>query len=267
MAKTSEVIGLIPAAGFARRIAPLPCSKEVYPIMQPDGTLKVASSYLMESLRKAKSKKNYLVLREGKWDIPEFFKDGCAANINLAYIITESTEGVPQTIDKAYPYIKRDKVLFGFPDILFRPSSAFTLLLEKQHTTGAELVLGLFAATKPEKMDMVHLDGDGKLRSIIIKPAETQLTYTWIIAAWTPVFTEFLHDYVATYNNRDLTAKNASEDSSELYIGAVFRKAIETGLKTTYVTFEQGSYIDIGTPDELNKVHDIHWLRRFNSIV
>ncbi len=30
--KESEVIGLIPAGGQAKRLSPLPCSKELYPI-------------------------------------------------------------------------------------------------------------------------------------------------------------------------------------------------------------------------------------------
>jgi glucose-1-phosphate thymidylyltransferase len=52
-----EVIGLVPAAGRARRIAPLPCSKELYPIGfqrmkgMEELRAKVVSYYLLEKFR------------------------------------------------------------------------------------------------------------------------------------------------------------------------------------------------------------------------
>jgi glucose-1-phosphate thymidylyltransferase len=56
---TNEVIGIIPAAAKAIRLAPLPCSKELYPIgfravgqgneIRP----KVVSHYLLEKMRLA----------------------------------------------------------------------------------------------------------------------------------------------------------------------------------------------------------------------
>lgn len=255
MIDSCEVIGLIPAAGYARRISPLPCSKEIYPIQGTDGTFKVAASYLMESFRQANIDQVYLILRTGKWDIPQYFKNGESEELNLAYVISGSTGGVPQTVDKAYPFVEKNKVAFGFPDILFKPSNALVSLLEKQKNTGADLVLGLFKATKPEKMDMVDFDKLGKLKNIIIKPKKTDLSFTWIIAVWTPVFSNFLHKYVERYE----------KTNKELHIGDVFREAIQAGLKTDYVKFE-GSYIDIGTPSDFDKVNNSEWIRKFESV-
>ena len=54
-----EVIGLLPAGGQAKRIAPLPFSKELYPIgfrrLDEDDNLrtKVVSHYLLEKMRLA----------------------------------------------------------------------------------------------------------------------------------------------------------------------------------------------------------------------
>jgi glucose-1-phosphate thymidylyltransferase len=88
-----EVIGLIPAGGQAMRIAPLPCSKELYPVgfssmnsgqeMRP----KVACHYLLEKMRLAGIKKIFIVLRGGKWDIPAYFRDGAAFDVHLAYLM------------------------------------------------------------------------------------------------------------------------------------------------------------------------------------
>ena len=71
-----EVIGLLPAGGEAKRIAPLPCSKELFPIgFRPVGEQgelrpKVACHYLLEKMSLAGIGKVYIILRKGKWDIP-----------------------------------------------------------------------------------------------------------------------------------------------------------------------------------------------------
>ena len=76
----TDLIGLIPAGGSATRIAPLPCSKEVYPVgfqRSADGSVprpKVACEYLLERMRLAGVNRAYIVLREGKWDIPAFLR-------------------------------------------------------------------------------------------------------------------------------------------------------------------------------------------------
>lgn len=266
MSSSGKVTGLIPAAGYARRISPLPCSKEIYPIVQPDGSRRIAASYLMENLRKASVERTYMILREGKWDIPAYLSGATNTGLDIAYIVTEATEGVPQTIDKAYPFIKQDKVLFGFPDILLQPSSACVSLLDKQGDTGADLVLGLFKARDSGKMDMVDFNSKEEIEDIVIKPAVTSLIYTWIIAAWTPAFTGFLHDYIIQSSDGFL-GDETSGNKRELYIGDVFRDAIQSGMKTAYVTFEEGAYLDIGTPSELQKAGNVDWIRRFNSIV
>lgn len=256
MNESQEIIGLMPAAGFARRVAPLPCSKEIYPVNNIGDTPRVVSSYLLESFRQANVDKVYVVLRTGKWDIPEYFTSGEKAKVNMAYVVSEPTEGVPQTINKAYPFIKDCKVLLGFPDILFHPADAFAKLGARQQSTGADLVLGLFKTDKPRKADMVSFNSDGSIENIIIKPKRTDLVYTWIIALWTPIFTEFLHNYLKNYTS-SLTGKNGKK--TELFIGDVVIKAINKGVATSYVTFNEGTFLDIGTPDDLSRINSNFW--------
>lgn len=257
MNDTNDLVGIIPAAGYARRVSKLPCSKEIYPIVHPDGRSTVASSYLIESFKKAGAEQAYLILRKGKWDIAEYYKDGSNAGLPLAHIVIEATPGVPHTLDKAYPFIQSQKILFGFPDILFKPGDAFNSLLEKQKAAGADLVLGLFKAENPQKADMVARDIEQeRVKDIIIKPEQTSLTHTWIIAVWTPSFTNFLHTYL-----KEKPAAHV-ENGKELYIGDVFREAIQTGLKSAYVEFNQGVFIDIGTPEDLAKVNSLDWLNQ-----
>ena len=107
-----EIVGLIPAAGRATRIAPLPCSKEIYPVgFKTDGAgnitvPKAVFHYLLDKMRLAGVTKTFIVLREGKWDIPAYLGDGTSFNMNLAYLMLGLPYGVPYTIDQAYPFIK-----------------------------------------------------------------------------------------------------------------------------------------------------------------
>ncbi len=119
--KHKEVIGLLPAGGTASRIAPLPCSKELYPIgfnntSGEDTNLrpKAICLYLLEKMRLAGIIKVFIVLRKGKWDILAYLGDGAMLNMNFAYLIMGLPFGVPYTIDQAYPFVKECDNSFWF---------------------------------------------------------------------------------------------------------------------------------------------------------
>jgi glucose-1-phosphate thymidylyltransferase len=248
----TKIVGLFPAGGKATRLSPLPCSKEIFPIgFLPSGSIggrrpKVAGHYLLEKMRLAGAELAYIVLRHGKWDIPQYFSDGSIIGMRLAYVLINSTQGVPFTLDQAYPFTRDANVLFGFPDILFQPEDAFTRLLQHQSETGAELVLGLFPAHHAHKVDMVELDSEGRITKIVIKPNQTNLLYTWLIAVWTPVFTRFLHEFVTNH-----PSSTKSSDEHEIYFGHVITAAISDDVPMEWVIFEDGWYLDIGTPEDM----------------
>src|SRR5688572_17155863 len=134
-----EVIGLIPAAGRAVRLAPLPCSKELYPIgfqaAQEGSRPKVVGHFLLEKMRAAGITKAYMVLRQGKWDIPAYFNDGRMVGMDIAYRVVPDSPSVPHTLDGAYSFTKNTLVAFGFPDILFRTRDAYARMLSRQLET------------------------------------------------------------------------------------------------------------------------------------
>lgn len=255
----------MPAGGQATRIAPLPCSKELYPVgFQLVGggrgpRPKVVCHYLLEKMRLAGISRAYIVLREGKWDIPAYLGDGTMLDIHLAYLMMRLPFGTPYTLNQAYPFVQDALVALGFPDIIFQPDDAFVHLLARQAATNADVVLGLFPTDHPQTADMVDLDGNGRIRQIVIKPLQTDLHYTWIIAVWTPSFTRFTHEYLAaaqTQRAQDNTGNDPSKQR-ELFVGDVIRAAIDAGLQVEKVLFPEGNYLDIGTPDNLVKaVHD-----------
>ena len=253
--KHSEIIGLFPAAGLATRISPLPCSKELYPVgfrhvdkghgLRP----KVVGHYLLEKMQLANVAKVFIILREGKWDIPAYFGDGKEFGPHLAYLMMNEPYGVPFTLDQAYPFIRDAEVVFGFPDIIFKPNDAFSKLRAKLAGSGADIVLGLFQAPQPPRMDMVGLDREGRISEIQIKPTSTKYRYTWIIAVWAPSFTEFMHEYVSFIRKkRDTALRNR-----EVFLSEVINAAMQNDIKVDTVTFADGICLDIGIPDNLVK--------------
>jgi len=252
----TDLVGLIPAAGSASRVAPLPCSKELFPVgfrrLEAGGELrpKSVAHYLLERMADAGVGKAFIVLRDGKWDIPAYFGGGDPVGIDLAYLLMRRPYGVPFTIDDAYPFLKGSTVAFGFPDILYWPEDALSALVRKKQATDVDIVVGVVPTRRPEKEDLVELDGDGHIIGIHIKPRDSKLKYTWMLAVWGPGFTEFMHAFV-TEAEPEIVANEGRWRGRELYPGDVLWAAIQHGLSHETVVFEDGGYIDIGTPDEL----------------
>ncbi len=262
-------IGLLPAGGIGSRIAPLPMSKELYPLgfrQSPNGVRsKVVGHYLLDRMRLAAIEQAFLILRPGKWDIPDYFGDGAWVNMHLAYLTVHTDAGVPYTLDQAYPFVQDAMIALGFPDILIEPTDAFVRLFDRQSRTQADVVLGLFPTDNPQKVGVVEFDETGQVFNIIEKSPTTTLRWMWAIAIWSPRFTEFLHLYIknrdqglldpARSPNTPLAPPAAPEvKRPELPIGDVIQAAIESGdLRVEAECFPDGSYLDIGTPDDLQK--------------
>ena len=255
----NEYVGLIPAAGKGRRIAPLPCSKEIFPVgfgdIRDNGRRrpKVAAHYLLEKMHLAGAQKAYIVLSKGKWDIPAYLGNGSRLNLAIAYLMTDLPWGVPFTLDSAFPFVETKHVLFGFPDIIIQPDDIYLRLIDRMEASQADIVLGLFPAVHPQKMDMVDLDDDEIVQGIQIKPAQTNLKWTWIIAVWHFTFTRFMHDFVR--HHLETIVAHCDDGNHphhlEVCVGDVIQAAIESGLVCDRILFPQGRYIDIGTPEDM----------------
>ncbi len=248
-----NIIGLIPAGGKATRISPLPCSKELFPLgLYPtaDGGLrpKAVATYLLEDMRTGGATKAFFVIRQGKWDIPAYYGDGAMLNMHLGYLLMNAPYGPPFTLDQAYPFVQDSIVFMGFPDILTEPRDAFKHLLADLQSTSADVVLGLFPTEFPHKWDPVDLATDGRIRKLEIKPTQTELKYVWAIAAWSPVFSRFMHGYL-----QKKLPEFETGDAREIIFSDIMQAAIDAGLHVRGVLFENGSCLDVGTPTDLQK--------------
>ena len=255
--RTDDVIGLIPCGGFATRIAPLPCSKELFPVglrRTTEGSLrpKVVSHYLLEKMHEGGVRRAFFILRNGKWDIPQYYGDGAAFGMDLGYLMMGRPYGPAYTLDQAYPFIRGARVAFGFPDILFRPHDAFKRALERLSATRAVLVLGLYPAHKTWLSHTVTTDRTGRVREILMNPGATKRKLGWVFAVWTSRFTEFMRKYLAV--PRTAAEQPGTGLPRELLVGDIIQAAICAGLPTQSVIFPRRTYLDIGTPDDLRQV-------------
>jgi len=209
-------------------------SKELLPFGGVDGEGRPAISHLLDCVLMAGVKDVIVVLRHEKQDIPAYLAGDEWQQTRFCYRKTPGTSGVPETVALGLVDAGGQHVLFGFPDILFKPRNAFSKMMDRLEATNADVVLGLFPTNTPRKMDMVRTDRNGEVVDIEIKPEDTSLHLTWILAAWQPTFSK----YLLTHTTGE-------------HLGHSFLSAIADGFKINAVSFEHGDSLDIGTPDDL----------------
>lgn len=255
-----DLVGLVPAAGRARRLARLPCSKEIYPIgfrrnpASGDVQVEVISQHLFEKFRRAGATSAFVILRDGKWDVPSYYGEGELVGLSLAYLFIADSIGPPDTLDRAYPFIRDKSVAFGFPDIVFGPDEAFERLFGRLRETNSDIVLGLYPAVPSQPTDMVDVDASGRIRSLALRTLPATLDYTWCCAVWRPSFTEFMHRFVLAERRNAESATQTYrgiDAQGDLPVGAVIKRAVEEGMTALGVVLANQGYIDIGTPAAL----------------
>ena len=101
--------------------------------------------------------------------------------------------------------------------------------------------LALVPSVRGDKVDIVTIDDDERVVDIVPKPGPGISGWTWVAAAWSATFTDFMHEQtVASSEPRD----------REIYVGDVLNAARASGMTIKGVRFEHGWAIDIGTPDD-----------------
>ena len=251
-----DVVALVPAAGSGSRIAPIPVSKEVFPIGFADvdsdnPKIRVISQYLFERLAAGGVGRGIVVLREGKWDIPAFFGEGQPAGMNLSYVVVGKTLGPPDTLDRARPFVQDNVVAFGFPDIMLGPPDVYDQLLSRMDAGDVDAVLGLYDVVDPRESDMVELDDNNRVIGMQLKDPSSTIPCSWACAVWGPRLTEFMHTVVQEYQDRTAESFAAIDAGGDLPMGLVFKRAVESGLAVAGVRFNGEHWTDLGTPRDM----------------
>lgn len=252
MDDSCDLVGIVPAAGKGSRISPLPSSKELFPVGFTDGVHqgtprrypKVVSQFLLEQLRQAGAKRAIITISPTKTDILQYYGDGSALQLPLAYVVQREAWGMPYAIDAAYPWLSSDSVsLFGMPDTVFGPANALEQLVSFHQQHQADITLALFPTTTPWHFGMVDIDARGTALQIVDKPPATELRYLWGAGCWNYRFSSLLHEALPT-----------QRPTHEIVLGDLFQEALTRGLKVMGLPMEQGVYLDIGSPEGLQRV-------------
>jgi NDP-sugar pyrophosphorylase family protein len=163
-----RVVGVIPAAGHAKRLQPLEGSKEVLTVRG-----RPLLEHLVERMRRAPCSELRVVTRPEKRDVIRL-----AVGLGARVI-----EGRPRTVAASLllgldGLAPGDVALVGFPDTLWEPVDGYTCLLERLRPP-VDAVLGLFSFAEPERSDVVELREDGLVRRVHSRPALPSANIVW----------------------------------------------------------------------------------------
>ena len=238
---TEEIIGLIPAAGKGVRLG-LPYPKELYPIIR-DNRYKPVAQFVLDNLTNTGLKHIVFVVNETKHQLIGYFGSGQRFGCHISYVVQESVDGsdastspgLAHALDSAYFLTRGKTVCFGMADTIMRPNDVFARAL-KQADAEDDVILALFPTERPEKFGMVHMNNQGRVLEIIDKPQKTELSEMWGCMVWRPRFSEFLHESVL---------KGTGD------FAKIMNSAIAEGMRFKGVIMPSGTYIDLGTYEEI----------------
>lgn len=246
-----RIIGLIPAAGRATRLGKIASSKEIMPAGRAQ---RPVAEFLIDQMRAAGADQIYFILRDGKWDIPAHFADGRRYQVPIGYLMMNDPWGPPFTLNQATPFVTDANVLVGFPDILISPNDAFARALSALNATGADAILGTFAARREDGCDLVTIDNNQRVTAVIPKENSPQWdtnSAAWLFAVWSPTFTAYFSRKVNEL--AQLARQMPAHPQPEWPVGTILNNAVADGLDLRSVHFSQGQFLDIGEPDRLAK--------------
>jgi len=226
------MLGIIPAAGAARRLQPLPFSKELLPVASRtiDGgeRPRAVSEMLIERLLIAGATRLCFVVAPRKLDIISYYGGGIG-DVPICYAIQPEPTGLCDAVFRGLPFASPDElVTVGLPDTVWFPTDA---LLALPRDT---LSLLLFPVEKPEFFDAVVTDELGRVLEVQVKsPAASS---NWIWGAF--------QGPCATF--RELCALWVQRCRRDEYIGTPLNEYVARGGRVHGVRAGT-SYIDVGT--------------------
>lgn len=214
------IIGLIPAAGRAARLQPLPCSKEVYPIGG-----RPVMDYLVERLRRGGCSELRVVTRPEKRDVSENGERHGARVIHAA-----PSSPARSLLAGMRGLDDQDLLLFGYPDSIWEPLDGFRALVDLVEA-GSEVALGLFRTDGVERPDVVELTDSGTVAGIEVGSGDPPPHLIWGAAA---------------ARARALRGLAGHDDPGE-YLSALCRSTAIAAVELS------DSYLDIGTRGGLRR--------------
>lgn len=257
------VVGVLPAAGKATRLAGLEGSKELLPVLpplDPGGKPRPVCHGVLRALARAGAERAVLVIREEKRDIPAALGGGEEVGLELSYVALVDSPSPAFSVDAAYELVADATVALGFPDVILGVEDPFTPLLARLEEAGEDLVLGLFPPAPGYATDRVEVEADGRVRAVDLAPGPDDPRSTWTLAVWRPRFSRFLHAAVreeardgGPAAGRRPPRPQAAGQREELFLGRVVQRALTRGLSVGGVRVSDEPFLDVGNPERLRE--------------
>lgn len=233
--------------------------------------------YLIDSYLHSDVNECIVVTRHDKTDLQQYYDAGKVGQMLLTTQLIDQSPGTPWTIAHGLQRVlgenatTRNSALqfaMGFPDIITSPHDVFRHLFDRLENSNADVVLGLFQVSNPQKYDMVRFhpvasladssQQAGRVTDIDIKPESSQLEWTWVCAVWNERFSHYVLNFTATNDPHVARATETSDGGAaiekppvEIYFGNVLISAMTSGFTIDCLCFGDGKVLDIGTPDDL----------------
>ena len=209
---------------------------------------RAAVEHVLGAMRAGGVDRIMVVLSPEKWELFRYLGAGRQLGVELAYLCQEEPLGMPHALDLATPFVAGGTVCLGMPDTIVTPPDCYARLLAFHEAQRSDLTLGVFPTDQPQSLAPVVIEpGTHHVLAIVDKPETPPAANTWGIAAWSPAFTELLHDFVGS-------AGRAAR--GELLLTDVFVSAVAANLRVRALTFETGEFHDIGTPAGLLRARE-----------
>jgi glucose-1-phosphate thymidylyltransferase len=238
----------VPAAGRAIRFGSSSHLKELFPlVLSPDTSTETQPlcTLAFGLIRRTGAERCLVVLSPDRGETLRVLGDGRDTGMALAYVVQPEPRGLPHAVRSAAGWLADDDVVFAMPDTLVLPMDALERVHAHRLTTGASLTLGAFRVDEPEHFGPVDVDADGTVRRVLDKPGHREITTVWGIASWASSFTRFCSRW-------DLESER--DEPRERVLSGAFEAARQAGLGVNALVFEQGTYVDAGTPEGLKKL-------------
>lgn len=242
LANANSVTGLIPAAGRASRLPGLTMSKELLPVPATEGSgAEPAIACSVRFLLDCGVVQQQVIVSPLKHDLCDYLGDGSQLGAKIRIVPVANSNSVPQSLDAARDATAGRTAVLVFPDIMFEPRAEIAALFARWRPAEADALLALVPSDRGDKVDIVTIDDDDRVVDIAPKPGPGVSGWTWVAAAWSPRFSDYLHRHVVSQNR---------SAGRETYVGDVLNAARADGMTIRAATFEHGWAIDIGTPDD-----------------
>ena len=216
-----RLVGVIPAAGHARRLQPLTGSKEMIAV----GGRPVID-YLVERLLAAECDELRVVTRPDKEDVAVYARE------RGAVVVEGSPRSFAESILLGIAGLEPSTVvLIGLPDTIWEPVDGFARLLDVV-SADADLVLGLFESDEPERSDVVVADEDGRVESVHVKEPGPPGSLVW-----------------GCFVARTRALGPLADDDEP---GSYFARLASAGRSIRAVRLP-GKLVDVGTPESLER--------------